>query len=178
MIEIRKPNLEPKVDGIPKDFADVRDYFNKALQEQAKTFHWIPRKTKITNDEITKLWIPSLDTNICLVAELNKSIIGSATCFFDPSSTAYEQAQERKIGEIGLSVNPERNHRMVGYLILEEMIKELKGQGKKAFFHTDSKFDEEIWMMKDFGYEGTLIEDYERYKKAGLSGKVYEYELP
>lgn len=52
-ITIRRPKLEPRVDGIPKDFADTRDYFNKALKD--KSLFWIPRRTPITNEEITKL---------------------------------------------------------------------------------------------------------------------------
>jgi hypothetical protein len=176
MIKIRKPDLKSLANGIPKDFAEVMDYFNQSLEKNSSPY--IPRKTRITTEEIKELWIPSLKQNICFVAELNKEVIGSANCFFNTSSSAYEQAEERKPGEIGLTVKADKNHRMVGYEILSEMIKELKAQNKKGFFHTDANFEEEILMIQDLGYEGKIIEDYERYKKAGLSGKVYEYELP
>ena len=35
-IIIRKPNLQPKLNGIPKDFAQVRDYFNQALKHNPR----------------------------------------------------------------------------------------------------------------------------------------------
>ena len=176
MIKIRKPNLDNSQDGVPKDFLYVMRYFNRGLEEGS--YLYIPRKNPITLDEIRKLWLPSIEENICFVAELDGEAIGSATCFFDVASTAYAQAKERKPGEIALTVAPDRNHRLVGYGVLSEMIKELGVQNKKAFFHTDSEFQEEIWMMQDLGYKGRLIKNYERYKKAGLSGKVYAYRLP
>jgi len=176
MIQIRKPNLDNLQDGVPKDFLDVMEYFNQGLAEGS--YLYIPRKNPITTKEIRTLWLPSIKNNICFVAELDEKVIGSANCFFDVASSAYAQAKERKPGEIALTVAPDRNHRLVGYGILSEMIKELRTQNKKAFFHTDSEFQEERRMMRDLGHRGRLIKKYERYRKAGLSGKVYAYKLP
>jgi len=175
MIKVRKPDLGNLQDGVPKDFLEVMGYFNRGLRKGS--YLYIPRKNLITPKEIRTLWLPSIETNICFVAELDEKVIGSATCFFDVASSAYEQAKERKPGEIALTVAPDRNHRLVSYGVLSEMIKELRVQNKKAFFHTDSDFQEERLMMQDLGYQGRLIREYERYRKAGLSGKVFEYKL-
>jgi len=177
VIEIRKPNIEILTpEGIPEDFAQVMKYFNEALKIKRYTF--IPRKTPITIEEIKNLWVPSIDKNISYVADLNGTIIGSATPFFNVNSTAYEHAAERKPGEIGLTVKPPYSHGAIGKKLLQTIINELKNTGKTAFLHTDIHWGEEIDMMASLGYMGTLIENYERYKKAGLCGKVREYKLP
>ena len=77
---IRKPNLENLTsERIPKDFSDVKDYFNKALEDNS--LPWIPRKTPITNKEIIEKWVPSLKTNISLIAELGGKVVGSELYF-------------------------------------------------------------------------------------------------
>ncbi len=175
-IIIRKPDLNRLIEGIPKDFYEVMQYFNLGLSK--KNYPFIPRKSPIIEEEIINLWVPSLKDNISLVAERNGEVIGSATCFFDIMSSLYEEADKREPGEIGLTVNPAYNHKEVGKLLVKAIIEELRTQGKKAICHIDAKWDEEIQMMKELGYKGKLINNYERYKKEGLSGRVFEYNLP
>ncbi|MCX6751059.1 MAG: GNAT family N-acetyltransferase [Candidatus Pacearchaeota archaeon] len=175
-IDIRKPRLEPKINGIPKDFYDVMGYFNKAIAENKYPF--IPRKNPITPNEITKLWIPSLDKNLCFLVESDGKIIGSATCLFDVNSNEYEQAKDRVPGEIALTIDPSHNHKLIGKMLISRMAKELLTKHKTGIFHTDVNWTDELKMMAELEINGKLLENYERYKKAGLSGKVLEYSLP
>ena len=132
---IRKPNLEVLTEeGIPKDFASVKAYFNFAIEYDL--LPWIPRKTPITTEEIRNLWVPSVKTNICYIAELEGHVCGSATVFYDPSSTAYEHADLRKAGELTSTVSPLLNKKrciMIDKEITKEIIRELKLTHKKAF---------------------------------------------
>jgi glycerophosphoryl diester phosphodiesterase len=120
---IRKPKLKPEIGGIPKDFAEVKTYFNKALKDN--TLSWIPRKNKITNNEIKNLWIPTLETNITLVAELEGKTVGQITVFYDTKSTGYEHAEQRVRGNIGFSARPDV-YKQVIKLLVPELIDEFK----------------------------------------------------
>lgn len=173
-ITIRKPNLEPLVDGVPKDFAEVRDYFNRALTEG--TLPWIPRKTPITDKEITELWMPSLKTNICLVAELNGKIVGSAVVLYDPKSNEYEHKEKRVPGNIGSTAKPKVYKQVIGRL-LPEIIGELKKQDKTAIWNLAEESPAN-GIMSGLGYLPKILENVTRYKQTGLSGKVFEYQLP
>ena len=176
-VKIRKPNNEGITEeGIPKDFADVMQYFNMGLIKNAYPF--IPRKIPITLEEIKDRWMPSLDKNINCVAEHKGRIIGMVTIFYDLDSTAYEHATERDTGEIALTVNPDYNHQIIGKEIIGFMINELKRTNRRAILHTDINFSGEISMMKELSYTGKLINNFKRYRKAGLSEIVVEYQLP
>jgi len=178
-ILVRKPNLEILTDeGIPKDFADVRDYFNFAIQNNLLS--WIPRKMPITTEEIRSKWIPSAKTNICYIAELSGRVFGSATVFYVPSSTAYEHALQRQEGELASTTNPILGRKQsldVDKELSRAIINELKQTGKTAFARIaiESPAAE---AMKELGYEGTLVKNVDRYKFQGLSGSVFEYNLP
>ena len=128
-IIIRKPNLNLLVNKIPKDFAEVKDYFNHALENN--TLFWIPRKNPISDKEIKELWIPTININITLVAELEGKVVGQATVFYDSDSTAYEHAKQRLQGDIGLTAKPEIYSKVIKKLI-PEIVKELKEKNKTA----------------------------------------------
>lgn len=175
-IAVRKPNLEIlTAEGIPQDFAQVMEYFNKGLETDSLPF--IPRKKPITSEEIKKLWVPSLPHNISLVAEANGKVIGSGTVFYQLDSTAYEHAKERLLGTFGMTVDPQHDYQQVGLGILTEIVRELIVSKRKAVSHTDVNFKAEIAIMEELGHRGKIIED-ERYCLSGLSGKVFEYFLP
>lgn len=184
---IRKPNLENLTkEGIPKDFADVRDYFNKALENG--TLPLIPRKTPITNEEILERWIPSLKTNISLVAEKNNKVIGSATVFYDTNSSDPKFSDFRKPGELNSTVDPSEN-RYIYYLTTKEMIKGIKQELIKmegienvylpGFAHCYVPVENILAnkVFEQLGYKGKE-EFLERYKTGKISGKVFRYELP
>jgi len=174
---IRKPNPDNLTKaGIPKDFDQIMRYFNKGLREGG--FPFIPRKTPISTKEIKELWVPSLETNVSLIGEFDGKVIGSVTAFYNLSSTAYNDADEREIGEVGLTVHPSYGHRSVGIHLMGSLAQELKKQDKSAILHTDIHFDEEIAIMSLLGHHGRYIENFERYQKAGLSGNVLRYNLP
>jgi len=172
-IIIRKPNLNLLVDGIPKDFAEVRDYFNQALENNA--LPWIPRKTPITNKEIKELWIPTINTNITLVVELERKVVGQVTVFYDSDSTAYEHAKQRLQGDIGLTAKPEIYSEVVEKLI-PEIVKELQKKEKTAKW-TLAKESPANKILLKLGYQAKILKNVERYKQVGLSGDVFEYNL-
>ena len=159
---------------LPKDFADVKTYFNKALKEC--TLSWIPRKTPITDDEIKNLWIPTLETNITLVAELQGKVAGQVTVFYDTKSTGYEHAEQRVIGNIGLTARPDVYKQVINPLI-SGLVDELRKRNKTAIWTTAYESPGNK-IMKELGYSSRILKNQKRYKKAGLSEKVCEYRLP
>ena len=172
---IRKPNLEIlTAKGIPKDFEDVKNYFNKALE--SNLLPWIPRKTPITIKEIKELWLPSLEQNINLLAEVDEKIIGSLNVFYNTNSTAYEHKTQRKLGNIGFTADPNYYTKVTSPLI-QKLIVELKKQNKKAVW-TLAKESPGNKILNDLGYNGKLIKNQERYKQEKLSGDVFKYNLP
>jgi hypothetical protein len=175
-IIIKTPNLEILTSkGIPKCFADIRNYFNKALK--TNSLPWIPRKTPITNDEIKNLWVPSIKNNITFHAELNKRVVGSITVFYKKDSTAYENASEREIGDIGYTSDPEEDYEPIAKSLFETLILELKKSNRKARLTTAIESPGNK-VLSELGYKGKLIENQERYIHANLSGKVMEYFFP
>jgi len=173
-IIIRKPNLKPEINGIPKDFLDTQTYFNKALKDNS--LFWIPRKTPIKDSEIKKLWIPTLETNITLVAELEGEVVGQVTVFYDTESTGYEHAKQRVIGNIGFTARPDVYKQVINPLI-SGLVDELKKQNKTVIW-TIAYESPGNKIMEKLGYSSRTLKNQERYKKAGLCGKVCEYQLP
>lgn len=173
---IKKPNIKNlNSEGIPKSFADIKKYFNKAIQEN--TIPWIPRKTPITNKEIRELWIPSLNTNITLHAKLNGKVVGSLTVFYSPKSSSYKYASERIIGNIGMSINPQEDYDAITTKLIQELIKILKNQKKIAIWSI-AKESSANKILKELGYKKKLIKNQKRYMQIGLSGDIFEYKLP
>ena len=174
-IKVRIPNLENMTaEGIPKDFADVMDYFNNSLKENS--LPWIPRKNPITTKEIKEKWIPSLNTNISLVAELNGKVVGSGTVFYDPNSTAYEDANQMISGEFNSTANPKMQYVKITQELIKGISRELKEKGKIAHCHLPIE-SPAIQAMQELGIKGKET-TLEHYQKQGLSGKVIKYELP
>jgi hypothetical protein len=173
-VVIRKPRLEPRINGIPKDFAETRDYFNYSLEE--RSLPWIPRKTLITNEEILEKWIPNLDKNITLVAELYGKVVGQAVVLYNTKSNSYEHADEREPGAVGITVKPDV-YELVTPRLTKGLIEELKNQNKKGILTTSFESPGNK-IMQELGYKPEILENEDRYKLAGLSGKVCRYKLP
>jgi len=175
---IREPNLNVMDDefpSIPKDFADIMRYFNKGLK--SKAFPYIPRKNEITSEEIKTSWVPSTIKNITILAEDNGKIIGSATVFYDPKSSGYENSSEREAGHVGMTVDPSFNYTTIGEALMKKIISKLSDAKKQAIDHIDVDFKEGNLIMQKLKIKGKEIFS-QRYKDAGLSGKVIEYKFP
>src|SRR3989344_8888630 len=129
---IRKARLEPKVEGVPRDFYEVMEYFNRGISlDRASAppcFRYMPRENPITLDEIRELWVRSMDVNICLVAELDGRVVGSVTVLFNRDSTAYEHKNLRpeSEGALALSVDPDRDYVSIAEPLVRGVIGELR----------------------------------------------------
>ncbi len=174
-VAVRKLNLENLTqEGIPKDFADVQDYFNEALRKNS--LPWIPRKTPITDKEILEKWVPSQNINLSLVAESEGKVVGLSTVLYDPKSNDYEFANQRKSGELNSTIDPNQDYIFVQTKLLEGIISELKIQNKTAhcYLPIESPANEAFKNLRKIGNIGFL----ESYKTGNLSGKVQRYDLP
>jgi len=175
-IRIRGPDwnkLNEK--GIPDDSEQVMEFFNKGIDKKA--YPYIPRKTKITEKEIKELWMPSKDKNITYLAEIDGKIRGSGTVFLEQKSNQYSVESKREVGEYALSIEPDFLNKGLELKITEKIIETVKKRKLRVTMHTSIDNKQEIGIMQKLGYKGKLIENYERYAKAGLNPKVYEYIL-
>lgn len=178
---IRPPNLEILTpQGIPHDFRDVRDYFNRALLEN--TLHYIPRRTRITDEEILSLWIPQSNKNTCFVAEdlSKKSVVGCITYFAEPFSTKYEHASQRRRGDIAGTTDQKYTSEEtfeINLKMTSSLIKELRRQKKQGFLRIAAESPTR-GVLKELNYKGMIIENITHYKAAGLGGIAFEYLLP
>jgi len=177
-MKTRFPNVDDVNEkGIPRDFAAVMDYFNGALENNS--LPWIPRKTPITESEIIEKWIPSLESNIVIVAEHEGKVVGQATVFYEPNSTNYERAKQRMHGEMSSTVDPAydvQTQVKIQEALAKGIIKELKNQNKTAFLRV-AKESPMTTAMSNLGYVGKAS-TAKHYKEAGLSGEVLEYNFP
>ena len=182
---IRKARLEPKVEGVPRDFYEVRDYFNRgifALRESAPPcFRYMPRKKPITLEEIRDLWVKSMSENICLVAELDGRVVGSATVLFKRDSTAYEHKNLRpeSEGALALTISPDFNYISIAEPLVRGVIEELRSQNRMATLTTPEEFKEDIDLFKRLtGREGKMLRgEFEHYRGIGLSGRAVKFLL-
>ena len=172
---IRKPNLEMLTsEGVPKDFADVRDYFNQALIDNS--IPWIPRKTPITNDEIRKVWVPSSPINITYVAENNGRVVGVNVVFLEKPSTSYEHRELMQEGEMSGTVDPNSDYTPIMTGLIMATIEELKRRGKYAIAKTSGNrpFSE---ILQSLGYIPNNVVS-EEYQRANISEKAEVYRFP
>lgn len=68
-------------------------------------------------------------------------------------------------------------HNFVFRPLIIGLLKELEKGGKTATLNIAQESPVGR-VMKDLGYTPKVLENQDRYKKAGLSGKVYQYGLP
>jgi hypothetical protein len=176
-IIIRQPILVPSTDGIPEDFAAVRDYFNLGIANLEGVYRFVPRRTPITNEEIRQKWIPSADKNISLVAELNGKVVGSITAFGDLDSTAYEHRKERPPFAVGETVDPRQDYLAVIEPLIGGLAAELEGASRRGIVMLPIEDDMSINLMKRLCYRGVPAE-HKPYREIGLSGQALQFELP
>jgi L-amino acid N-acyltransferase YncA len=168
---VRKPNLESLTEeAIPKDFSDVMNYFNEGLKNNS--YPWIPRKKPISSDEIRNLWLPSLNRNICYVAELNGRIIGCATILYDKNSSAYEHSDVRKSGELSATIDPYEDSIFTLAELNRALVKELVQSDRKAFAYISAN-SPAINAMELIGYKPKG-----KVARKEFQGDVFEFELP
>jgi len=169
-VEIRTPNWDNLNDrGIPKDCADVMNYFNKGLE--GENYPFVPRRNKITGDEIKNIWVPSRDKNITCVAysqELEK-IVGSGTLVVD----------DKKFGNYSITIDPEFQFANIGTRITKKVIEEGLMGNITIIVHT-SIFNEPMKRVMDkVGYKpNKIIKDFEKYRTIKANSfDVYEYVI-
>ena len=174
---VRESNLKVlTTEGIPKDFADKMEIFNRALKENA--YPYVPRRREITINEITNLWVPSAKNNIDIVAELNGKVIGSGTVLMG-NDNAYSQESKRELGEYAITIDPQYFDKGIGTKITKIIIEKATKRNIKFSFHTSVDNIRIIKIMEKLGHRPKeKIENYERYAKAGINPKVFFYELP
>jgi RimJ/RimL family protein N-acetyltransferase len=151
--------------GIPKDNADVMEYFNNALDND--DFPLVPRHDKITTKEIKKLWVLNKDINITYVAvdkEKNK-VIGSCTYFTETNR---------------LAVTVQKNYwnQGIGTKLTKEVIDDALSKNIKVHVYVPIEHKPMNHIMEKLGYKPERkIHNHERfYKKIkAKSFDVYEY---
>jgi hypothetical protein len=170
-LTIRKPNLSRLNNGIPKDFLQVMELFNTNLRKGNLRF--IPRKTEITEKEIEELWIPYAEKNISYLAFSGKKLVASGTLLIVPQSNQYSLESGRET-EYSLIFEP--GFKEAGLEVTKKVLEEAKSKKIKFVLHVSVENKEEIEIMNNLGLNPTkTIDNYERYAKAGLNPKVYEY---
>lgn len=176
-LTVRKPNLERlNEEGIPEDFAAVRDYFNYGIETQEGAFPFIPRRQPIITGEIQDRWMPSAKSNIGLVAELEGKVVGSIAAFFQ-KSTDYEHQSQRTSGDIGESVDPRvGNYQEVFSSLYRGLQAELQAQNKSARAVFPKEDSSSISVLRALGYQEKEIQ-HKPYKAIGLSGKGITFTI-
>ena len=180
---IRKARLEPKVEGVPRDFYEVMTYFNRGIsaprESASPCFRYMPRKTSITLEEIRELWVKSMSENICFVAELDGRVVGSASVLFKRESTAYEHREVRAKsgGDLALSVDPEKDYVSISEPLVRGIISELRRLEKEATLISPVEFQEDIGLFEKLtNGKGKLLEEkFEHYRGIGLSGNAVKF---
>ncbi len=162
-------------DGIPKDALQIMNYFNKAIKEGAYPF--VPRKTRITKEEIKKLWLPTKDRNISIVGELEGRIVGSGTVLMG-NDNAYSEKSKGEPGEYSITLDPDFLDRGIGTKITRRILKEAKERGITVHIHTSTQNIRTVRMMEKIGISPKEeIDPYDRYVEAGLPPAAFYYEI-
>lgn len=144
------------VRGIPLDCIGLMNYFNRALETGA--YPLIPRSNPITEEEILRLWIPSINSAITYVAADNNSqkVVCGGTLFLD---------SEKKIGELSITKDPDYPVKGVGTSVTKAIVEDAISKGISASIHTSVENTAMIRVMEKLGYgPGRLVSDYERYR--------------
>ena len=156
---IRKPNLEDLTEeGIPRDFAQVMEYFNNALN--SSEYDPLPRKTPITVNEIRETWLPNSDKTLSLIAEEAGQVVGSLVVFFNkPPFTSYEHADEMVAGEVSATHNTKFDEIEIKSQLFTEAHNQLLELGRTGIAHTSNpkiieKFDSMEWPSERIVYNG------------------------
>ena len=174
-IKVREPNTEDLTsDGIPRDAKDIMQYFNKALE--SKTLPWIPRTNPITIEEIKELWVPSYETNINIVAELKGKVVGSATVFYNPSSSSSDHSEERGMGNIGATIDPSQDYQLITKELAKGLVQKLQEENKTALWRIAIE-SPSIKTLDEMGLTRKETTD-DSYKVNNNSGNVVEYTFP
>lgn len=173
-LKIRKANLEDlNKEGIPKDFAQLREYWNHGVATKEGVFKYIPRRKEITLDEIRNLFIPAIKEgrSINLLAESEGRVVGAITAIYDANKTEYEHRGDRKPGDIGESVDPRvENYQKILTALFQGLEKELGAQNRVARAVFPIEDTQSIEAMRSLGYKETT-QNHPPYESLSLSGK-------
>lgn len=150
---IRKPNWDDLNErGIPKDNADVMDFFNYALKMGA--YPYVCRNSKITEDEIKNIWIPTKDKNITYVAHSPgmNLVVGSGTLLVKDD-----------IGEYNLAVDLDFHNIGIGTAITKKVIDEALSKNITVSIHTSVDNIGMQKIMEHLEHKPEKIENFSGY---------------
>lgn len=182
---VRKARPEPSIEGVPRDFYDVMSYFNRGIAlcggDVPVCYRYMPRKKPITLEEIRTLWVPNMNVNLCLVAELGGRVVGSANVLFNRESTGYEHKEVRAKsgGDLALTISPEIDYVSIAEPLVIKIIEDLRRQNRMATLTTPVEFGEDIRLFERLTRKkGKILEEeFEHYRGIGLSGKAVKFLL-
>ena len=175
--QIRPMNWEDaEIGGIPKDAQQVMDFFNKGLDVGSYSF--IPRKIKITKEEILNLWMPHKENNITYVAIINDMVIGSGTVLVNSKGNQYSLESGRNDNnEYSITIDPDYFDRDIELKITKAILKKIKSKKIKVISHVYSTNKVLLNVMNNLGCKFIKKINPKRYVQEGLKEDVYLYEL-
>ncbi len=142
--------------GVPLDFLDVMEYFNRMLEKDA--YPLIPRSEPITYEEISEKWVPSANTNVTYltVDRKTRKVVCSGTLFVDSSI---------KEGELSITKDLAYEVKDVGTDVTRYIITEALSEGITVNVHTSVENEAMIRVMEKVrGLPTTRLHDYDKYK--------------
>lgn len=164
-------------EGIPRDALQTMEFFNKAMSKNK--YPYVPRKSKITIEEIKNQWIPFSKENITVIAEIESKIVGSGTILINKKSNKYSLELKRAGNEYSITLDPDFFGKEIGGEITKKIIEIAKQKGISFQAHTSTKNNQVIEMLKKLGYFPIkTIKHYEPYAKEGLNPKAHLYQFP
>ncbi len=151
---IRKVNWKNcDKNGVPRDFLDVKEFFNRALKKEKFPLVW--RRNKITYSELKTVWVLSKNKTISYVAYSKKSnkVVGSGTVFV-----------EGKYGEYRITIDPYHIGKGLGKLLTKRAIAETLKRGLSVKVNTSVENRSMISVMESLGYkEYKRVKNYKPY---------------
>ena len=160
---IRKTNWNKKdKKGIPYDFIDIMDYFNKDLM--SGKYPYVPRKgDPITKSEIKSKWIPDKNKTATYLAEdiASGKIIASTNIPLDT-------------GILAITKDSNFDAKGIGTELTKKVIEGVLSKGHKVIVRTSIKNLPMIKVMEKLGYgKGKLIKNFGVYRD-NIEGSNYD----
>lgn len=150
-------------------FEHVKDFVNYGIKNNL--YPYIPRRTLVTDDEIDTLWLANFDKNMTYHASYAGQIVGSATIFGDPNSSAYKCSYKRKPSALGMMVDESFQH---SDIVEFELIKKLVSDNLSFYDIIPIEDKSLIKSFRNFDFEEFKIND-SRFKDIGLSGDCIKF---
>jgi len=153
---------------LSKDNKDIMHFINDAIENDA--YPLVPRKEKVTEEEIKNIWFPTRDKSISYVAyspELDR-VVGECSLIMD-----------RLPGVNLMSVLVDRNHfgDGIGSELVKAVIDESLEREITVTVHTSVENTPMIRVMEKLGHFPVYIKkDYERYRGKIMASNYDAFE--